>query len=72
MKFLLLPLVLMTTGCASMTATVETSSPVQVVGHSKAEVCSAWKSIGWSKKDTDETIREVKDNNSRHQVWCKK
>jgi len=62
----------MTTGCASMTATVETSSPVRVVGHSKEEVCSNWKGVGWSSKDTDQTIREVKGNNARHQAWCKK
>ena len=60
------------TGCASMTATVETSTPVKIVDYSKAEACANWKGVGWSKKDTDETIREVKANNARRLVWCKK
>jgi hypothetical protein len=55
-----------------MTATVETKSPVKIVDYSKAEACANWKGVGWSKKDTDETIREVKANNARRLAWCKK
>ena len=71
----------LTAGCARMTATVETKAPAPVVeakalapvvGNSKSEVCAEWKGIGWSRKDTDKTIREVKENNARHQAWCKK
>jgi hypothetical protein len=43
-----------------------------MIGPTKQEICSQWKGVGWSKKDTDETIREVKANNARQQAWCKK
>ena len=85
MKFrpLLLPLILMlplTAGCARMTATVETKAPAPVVetkalapvvDNSKSEVCSKWKGIGWSRKDTPQTIEGVKLNNARRQAWCR-
>lgn len=72
----------LTAGCARMTATVETKAPVatvvetkapaQAVDNSRSEVCSKWKGIGWSRKDTDQTIRNVKENNVQQQAWCKK
>lgn len=30
----------------------------------------AWRAIGWSSKDTKETITEVKANNARRAAWC--
>jgi hypothetical protein len=33
--------------------------------------CTVWRGISWSPKDTDETIRGVKENNARHQAYCK-
>jgi len=71
----------LTAGCARMTAIVETKAPAPVVetkalapvvDNSKSEVCSKWKGIGWSRKDTDKTIREVKENNVQQRAWCKK
>jgi hypothetical protein len=43
-----------------MTATRETN----------AAACSVWKNISWSKKDTDQTIKEIKVNNARRDAWC--
>lgn len=34
------------------------------------EVCSAWRPILWSSKDTPETIDGVKGNNARRGAWC--
>jgi hypothetical protein len=71
---LLLVLPLMTLmGCAQTTGFVETKpkpAPI-LVGPSKQEICSQWKGVGWSSKDTDQTIRDVKANNARQQAWCK-
>jgi hypothetical protein len=70
----------LTAGCARMTATVETKAPAPVVetkalapvvDNSKSEVCSKWKGIGWSRKDTPQTIEGVKLNNARRQAWCR-
>lgn len=49
------------TGCVHQSATVETNGLV----------CSAWTPVTWSKKDTDRTIEEVKQNNARQKAWCK-
>jgi len=49
-------------GCASVTATKETN----------AAVCDVWKDVSWSKKDTDQTISEIKVNNARREGWCAK
>ena len=35
------------------------------------DVCTDWKVIGWSSKDTNDTIYEVKGNNARRAPWCK-
>jgi hypothetical protein len=48
------------TGCGSMTATKETN----------LSACAVWKDITWSKKDTDQTITEIKVNNARRDAWC--
>jgi len=48
------------TGCATTTATSVTNNAV----------CSVWREISWSKKDTDKTITEIKVNNARRGVWC--
>ena len=47
-------------GCASQTATVATNETV----------CSVWKNVSWSDKDTTGTIIEVKQNNARRDGWC--
>ncbi len=49
-------------GCASLTGSAATN----------ASVCSVWKPISWSSKDTDATIVEVKVNNARREAWCSK
>jgi hypothetical protein len=43
-----------------MTATKETN----------LSACAVWKDITWSKKDTDQTITEIKVNNARRDAWC--
>ena len=48
------------TGCASLTGTRATNTAS----------CSVWKDISWSKKDTDQTITEIKVNNARREAWC--
>jgi hypothetical protein len=48
------------TGCASMIATKETNGTV----------CNIWQPVSWSKKDTDQTIQEIKVNNARREGWC--
>jgi hypothetical protein len=60
----------MLTGCASMTGIVETKPTPLLMGPSKQEICSQWKGVGWSSKDTDQTIREVKANNARRKGYC--
>jgi hypothetical protein len=53
-------LLLILPGCATPTATVATNK----------SVCEVWKPVSWSKKDTDQTITEVKVNNARREGWC--
>lgn len=48
------------TGCATLTGTKETNG----------SVCNVWKEVSWSKKDTDQTIQEIKVNNARREGWC--
>jgi hypothetical protein len=43
----------------------------QTTASGGTEVCSVWKSILWSKKDTPETIDGVKGNNAARKAWCK-
>lgn len=57
-------------GCAWMMVTAETSTPVRVVTFSKSDMCAKWKGVGWSSKDTDQTIREVKENNKARTEFC--
>jgi len=47
-------------GCAGPTLTVATNE----------SVCSVWKDVSWSEKDTTGTIIEVKQNNARRDGWC--
>lgn len=49
------------TGCGSLIGTRGTN----------VSACSVWKDISWSKKDTDQTITEIKVNNARREAWCK-
>jgi hypothetical protein len=51
---LLLTLLPILPGCAMTTASVGTN----------AVACSAFEPIRWSKKDTEETIRQVKEHNA--------
>lgn len=36
----------------------------------ETEVCSVWRPVSWSQKDTPETIDGVKGNNARRGAWC--
>lgn len=38
---------------------------------SGSSACSLWKAISWSKKDTPETVGEIKDNNAKQTEFCK-
>jgi hypothetical protein len=60
MKLFLLamPLALTLQGCASETSLNATSA------------CGVWADIGWSSKDTTETIIGVKRNNARREAYC--
>jgi hypothetical protein len=49
-------------GCATATASVGTD----------AVACSAFEPMQWSKKDTDETIRQVKQQNAAWAAICGK
>jgi hypothetical protein len=53
---LILPLM----GCSSLMATKETD----------VAVCTVWRDVSWSSKDTTGTIIEVKQNNARREGWC--
>lgn len=44
-------------GCSTTMATAETS-------------CLVWRPISWSKKDTVQTIEEVKAHNARRKAYC--
>jgi len=35
-----------------------------------SSACNVWKDVSWSPKDTDQTIREVKENNARRTGYC--
>lgn len=43
----------------------------QTMGTGGTEVCAVWRPLTWSKKDTHQTIDEVKGNNKRQEAWCK-
>lgn len=43
------------------TATVETN---------ELNACVVWQSITWSTQDTDQTIKEVKENNAAREAYC--
>ena len=61
MRFVLVILsILPLTACSSLTATKETN----------LAVCSVWRDVSWSSKDTTGTIIEVKQNNARREGWC--
>ena len=34
------------------------------------EVCTVWRPVTWSQKDTPETVDGVKGNNGRRQAYC--
>jgi len=59
---LLMLLIFPLTGCVTLTSTVETNGAV----------CTVWKDVSWSSKDTTATIIEVKQNNARREGWCAK
>ena len=63
MRVALLPMsLLILPGCATMTASVGTD----------AVACSAFEPIRWSKKDTDDTIRQIKKHNAAWNTICVK
>lgn len=47
------------------------SAGCQTTGSGETEVCSVWRPVTWSQKDTPETIDGVKGNNARRNAWCK-
>jgi hypothetical protein len=49
------------TGCVTLTGTTETN----------ASACAVWRDVSWSKKDTDQTITEIKINNARRDGFCR-
>ena len=51
------------TGCVTTTATG---------GRTDAVACSAFEPIRWSRRDTDPTIRAVKEHNAAWVAVCKK
>jgi hypothetical protein len=57
---LLMPLLILA-GCATTTASVGTD----------AIACSAFEPIRWSNKDTDDTIRQVKEHNAAWKAICR-
>jgi hypothetical protein len=61
MRAALLPIpLLILAGCVTMTPSVGTD----------AVACSAFEPIHWSKKDTDDTIRQVKEHNAAWAALC--
>jgi hypothetical protein len=61
MRAVLLPIpLLILASCATTTASVGTD----------AVACSAFEPIRWSKKDTAETIRQVKEHNAAWSAVC--
>jgi hypothetical protein len=54
-----MPLLILT-GCATTTASVGTD----------AVACSAFEPIRWSKMDTDDTIRQIKEHNAAWAAIC--
>ena len=40
-------------------------------GTAVISACEQWRALSWSKKDTRDTIAEVKGNNARQEAWCK-
>jgi hypothetical protein len=64
LRFALATLLLLTlSGCGSLTGIGATKA-------TNSTVCNVWRPIGWSKKDTDQTIAEIKVNNARQEGWC--
>jgi hypothetical protein len=61
MRAALLPMpLLILSGCATTTASVGTD----------AVACSAFEPIRWSKKGSDDTIRQVKEHNAAWMTIC--
>jgi hypothetical protein len=55
---MLAPVMTFTLGdCSTTTATAEIS-------------CMVWQPVSWSKKDTPQTIEEVKAHNARRKAYC--
>lgn len=55
---MLAPVLTFTLGdCSTTMATAETS-------------CLAWRPVTWSKRDTPQTIEEVKAQNARRKAYC--
>ena len=49
------------TGCVNVTTTPAING----------SVCSVWRDVSWSRKDTDQTITEIKINNARRDGYCR-
>ena len=60
---LLIPSILILNGCASLTGIVG-------IENTNTKVCGIWRDVTWSKKDTNQTIGEIKVNNAKREAWC--
>lgn len=58
MKRLALATTLLVAGCTQTTGTAGT------------EICSLWRPVSWSQKDTPQTVADVKVNNARRAGYC--
>lgn len=58
-----------TTLLAAALATLLAACATTDTGATSA-VCSQWRTISWSSRDTPETIDGVKGNNARRNGWC--
>jgi hypothetical protein len=59
---LVMPLLLVLTGCSKMMG----------IGATDPAACTVWRDVSWSSKDTPQTITEVKVNNARREGFCGK
>ena len=40
-------------------------------GATSAGVCAQWRPITWSRRDTPDTVDQVKGGNARRTAWCR-
>lgn len=70
-KLLLLPLMLMLTGCQTMMGFGATEDPAELASRMTVErVCETFPAIRWSRHDTPDTITQVRGHNAAHVELC--